>query len=467
MQLFPPIKPGPLVPKQPLNPYMKHRLGGWLPKHPDDFLRWLHGVVAIVREAKKARKLTEEHASIKKLRELITSNTQVRMYFSLMFEEIPNSIEYQTDPTGRRAIDDWEELLATMNLLLEQSPGWLYNTEGQKGLIGFPFNAILDWPMGTAAGVSAFLREDVCACFKGILDEYSQYLASSRSANVLDTDNWFSPQALQEMSKVASESSGQTVTFEQAYVCDPNLPHYGYRSWDDFFVRKFQKGIRPIYAPEDDSQIVSCCESTPYALQCGVNLVDNFWLKGQPYSLQDMLQSSDYGKSFEGGTVYQAFLSALSYHCWHAPVSGVVRDVFYIPGSYYAGSYWEGFANIDPKTGEPDPDPAGPNNSQGYICQVATRAVMLLQAADPRIGLMAIVQVGMAEVSSCEWTVKKGDTLTKGQDIGMFHFGGSTHCLIFRKGVELKWVKDPMVTEGGKNLPVCGKLAQVVAGPTK
>lgn len=57
--------------------------------------------------------------------------------------KIPNDIEYQTDPTGKRAIDDWEELLATMNLLLEQSPGWLYNTEGQKGLVGFPFNAIL------------------------------------------------------------------------------------------------------------------------------------------------------------------------------------------------------------------------------------------------------------------------------------------------------------------------------------
>lgn len=98
MQLFPPIKPGPLVPKQPLNPYMKHRLGGWLPKHPDDFLRWLRGVVAIVREAKKSRKLAEEHASIKKLRELIMSNTQVRMYFSLMFEEVRYHHTYGIGP---------------------------------------------------------------------------------------------------------------------------------------------------------------------------------------------------------------------------------------------------------------------------------------------------------------------------------------------------------------------------------
>jgi phosphatidylserine decarboxylase len=28
---------------------------------------------------------------------------------------------------------------------------------------------------------------------------------------------------------------------------------------------------------------------------------------------------------FQGGTVYQAFLSALSYHRWHSPVNGVIK----------------------------------------------------------------------------------------------------------------------------------------------
>lgn len=38
---------------------------------------------------------------------------------------------------------------------------------------------------------------------------------------------------------------------------------------------------------------------------------------------------------FEGGTVYQAFLSALFYHRWHAPVSGVIEDIYGIDGTYY------------------------------------------------------------------------------------------------------------------------------------
>jgi phosphatidylserine decarboxylase len=38
---------------------------------------------------------------------------------------------------------------------------------------------------------------------------------------------------------------------------------------------------------------------------------------------------------FVGGTVYQAFLSTLAYHHWHAPVSGKIVDIYKIPGTYF------------------------------------------------------------------------------------------------------------------------------------
>ena len=60
-----------------------------------------------------------------------------------------------------------------------------------------------------------------------------------------------------------------------------------------------------------------------------------------------------------------------------------------------------------------------------------------IEADNPDIGLMAVLLVGMAEASSCEVSVYEGQRLDKGDPIGMFHFGGSTHCLIFRSGVEL------------------------------
>ena len=52
---------------------------------------------------------------------------------------------------------------------------------------------------------------------------------------------------------------------------------------------------------------------------------------------------------------------------------------------------------------------------------------------------MCFVAIGMAEVSTCEITVYEGQHIKKGQETGMFHFGGSTHCLIFRPEVDIEF----------------------------
>lgn len=64
----------------------------------------------------------------------------------------------------------------------------------------------------------------------------------------------------------------------------------------------------------------------------------------------------------------------------------------------------------------------------------------------------------MDEVSTCEITVKEGQHVEKGDETGMFHFGGSTHCLIFRPGVKLQGFPQPGRSE---NVPVRSKLATV------
>jgi phosphatidylserine decarboxylase len=66
----------------------------------------------------------------------------------------------------------------------------------------------------------------------------------------------------------------------------------------------------------------------------------------------------------------------------------------------------------------------------------------------------------MVEVSTCDITVKAGDYLKKGDQLGMFHFGGSTHCLLFRKGVKI----EGFPPSGQKqNVPIRSALAKVVS----
>ena len=52
---------------------------------------------------------------------------------------------------------------------------------------------------------------------------------------------------------------------------------------------------------------------------------------------------------------------------------------------------------------------------------------------------MCFVAIGMAEVSTCEITVYDGQHVNKGDQTGMFHFGGSTHCLLFGPHVDIEF----------------------------
>lgn len=107
-------------------------------------------------------------------------------------------------------------------------------------------------------------------------------------------------------------------------------------------------------------------------------------------------------------------------------------------------------------------DPAGPNESQGYITQVASRALVFIEADNPKIGLMAVMFVGMAEVSSNEITVYEGQHIKKGEQLGMFHFGGSTHTLIFRPEVDLDFdLHGQTPGLNSKNIPVRAQIAKV------
>jgi phosphatidylserine decarboxylase len=280
-------------------------------------------------------------------------------------------------------------------------------------MVATPLGAILDWTMGTPAGFAAFRDPRVNAMIKKILSTWCEFLSSSGSLYVLNDSpsGWRCAEAR------------RAVGIEQ-YEHDPKDEHWGFASWNDFFTRRFKDGERPVASPEDDKVIVSACESTPYGISTDVKRQDRFWIKSQPYSLADMLANDDSVDQFVGGTVYQAFLSATNYHRWHSPVAGTIVRAFVQEGTYYSEADSEGADAVEPM------------NSQSYLAHVAARAVILIEADDPVIGLMAFVAVGMSEVSSCLIgpKVTPGYHVGKGEELGYFQYGGSTHCLVFRPG---------------------------------
>ncbi|KAK0491955.1 phosphatidylserine decarboxylase-like protein [Armillaria luteobubalina] len=336
----------------------------------------------------------------------------IYMGFHQMFEQVPTKPPYNNDPAGKPQVCDYMTVLTLFNKILTEAPAFK-ESEYEVGLIGFPINAILDWPMGTPAGFTTFINPKVNTQFKKMFDVWASFLTSTESHYVLTTDmsGWFGP-----------GGSAAMPDFVEKYVCDPSAEYYGFKSWDDFFTRLFRPGVHPVMFLDNDNIVNSPCESIVYCMASNIQALDTFWLKGGSYSLNHMLNNDPLAPQFVGGTMYQAFLSAMMYHCWHSPVNGQVVKTVMISGTYYAESLAMGFSN---------PTPSAPTLSQGFLTAIATHALIFIQADNPSIELMCFIAVGMAEVSTCKITINKGDRIMKGTEMGMFHFGGSTHCLIF------------------------------------
>ena len=375
------------------------RRAGWLPDDQDDLESWLAGH----RERVEVRgEPVVLHPVLCEFQELIDTDPVVCMYINQMIAQVPSAKRYR-----KRHLESVKQMVRLINEVLTMAP------EFGEAMVATPLGAILDWTMGTAAGFAAFRDPRINAMLKKILTAWCEFLSSSDSLYVLNDSpsGWKCAEAQ------------RAVGMEQ-YEHDPQDEHWGFASWNDFFTRRFKDGERPVGSPDDDKVIVSACESTPYGISSDVKRQDLFWIKSQPYSLKDMLANDESVDQFVGGTVYQAFLSAINYHRWHSPVAGMIVRAFVQGGTYYSEADSEGTDAVEP------------TNSQSYLAHVAARAIILIEADDPVIGLMAVVLVGMSEVSSCMIHSKltPGYHVGKGEELGYFQYGGSTHCLVFRPG---------------------------------
>lgn len=376
----------------------KHRHHARLPADRAARARWLALLLDEVRNSDRPL-----HPAVQDLADFIETDPRAWLLFQQMFEQVPPTDT--RDPAGEPQVRDWRTFMRLLDAVIRRAPAF-----NKTGIVGAPLNALLDRAMATPAGYAAFLMPEVNARLKTVLDEWGRFLRSPDSRHTLTDDprtGWFGADATKAMPR-----------FAETFACDPSAPHHGFASRDDFFTRRFRPGLRAVADPDDPKALANACESAPFALETGVKRRDRFWIKEQPYSLAHMLADDALTDRFVGGAVYQAYLSATAYHRWHSPTAGRIVKAYTVPGTYYS----ETLADAQ--------DPEGPHLSQGYITALAARAVVFLEADDPALGLLAMLFVGMGEVSSCEIAAWPGQRVEKGQEIGMFHYGGSTWCLL-------------------------------------
>ena len=67
---------------------------------------------------------------------------------------------------------------------------------------------------------------------------------------------------------------------------------------------------------------------------------------------------------------------------------------------------------------------------------IQARAIIVIETKD--IGYVAILPIGMGQMSSVQLNVEPGDVVTKGQELSYFQFGGSDVVMVFQKSANVK-----------------------------
>ncbi|HBL27351.1 MAG TPA: phosphatidylserine decarboxylase [Acidobacteria bacterium] len=374
------------------------RLAGYLPKHRPAVDAWLGRLRTTL--AGRPAPHASPSPSVAALALLIERDGIVRMYVTEMINQVPPK---------HKTIENIPELLAALNHIVQTAP--LYN-RNPADQVFFPVSALFTYMMMTPAGEAAFRLPPFNDALRAILQEWCGFLDSPQSRYVLHEgpEGWLSQPAYQ-----------QNQLF-QFVIPDPAAPHGGFASFNAYFHREIKPGLRPVSAPDDRKVIVSANDGTVVTIARDVQPQANFWLKGQPYSLLNMLAGSPFTERFFGGDVFQSFLSGADYHRWHAPIEGTVRSAEVVDGLMFSNAESAGF------------DPTAATYSQQYGASVNTRGLVFIESPDPAIGMVCVMPIGITEISSVRITVQKDQVVRKGDEIGRFSYGGSSMCLVFQKG---------------------------------
>lgn len=381
---------------------------GYLPSQRKELDRWLRDLKTDVANA-RANDTLPYSRSVAAMARLIETDGIARMYVQQMIDQVP--LDHKT-------IDTIAEMLDSLAKISVTAPA--YNPDPTKRVF-FPMSSLFRYMMMTAGGEAAFRYPPFNDALRRVLQDWCTFLDSSASQYVLDTGEygWLSPSAY-EYNKL-----------DEFVIPDPAAPHWGWASFNAYFHRQIKLDRRPVAEPDNPKVIVSANDGTVYRIAWDVKAQDIFWLKEQMYSLTDMLRNR-YVERFVGGSVFQSFLSGADYHRWRAPIAGAVRYAEVVDGLMFSEAEAAGY------------DPTAGTYSQGYEASVNTRGLVFIESPDPAIGMVCVMPIGITEISSVTITVKAGDSIRKGDELGYFSYGGSSMVLVFQPGaIDHYTVREP------------------------
>lgn len=212
------------------------------------------------------------------------------------------------------------------------------------------------------------------------------------------------------------------VDMSEAQLEDPSA----YRHFNDFFTRALKADARPI---DDNAKVVVSPADGAISQLGTIEHGRIFQAKGHSFSLLELLGGdADRAAPFMGGSFSTVYLSPKDYHRVHMPLTGILREMVYIPGRLFS---------VNTTTAE-------------HVPELFARNERVACIFDTEQGPMAVVLVGAMIVASIEtvWAglitpplrnmrsydysqaARQPITLRKGAELGRFKLG-STAIVLF------------------------------------
>ena len=210
-----------------------------------------------------------------------------------------------------------------------------------------------------------------------------------------------------------SASSLRILPFITAYNLDVEefaKSPFDYKTFNEFFYRALKPEVRPI-APGDGIAVFPA-DGRHLAFP-DVDAAAGFYVKGATFSLPELLGDKALAEKFSGGAMLISRLCPVDYHRFHFPVGGTPGESRLINGWLYSVS------------------PLALRRRVRYL--VENKREITLQES-PVFGTVAILEVGATNVGTIRQSFVPGRAMAKGDEKGLFAFGGSCVITIFQRG---------------------------------
>lgn len=181
-----------------------------------------------------------------------------------------------------------------------------------------------------------------------------------------------------------------------------------YRCFNDFFTRKIKSTARPVdRTPE---ALISPCDG--YLSAYRISTDSEFSIKNSYYNVDDLVGGTEIAREYMNGVCFVLRLGVENYHRYCYIDDGFKSRNWHIKGRYHP---------VQPIVVRKRP-----------VFVQNTREYCVLETEN--FGDVIQIEVGACLVGKIE-NYRQAGVITRGEEKGLFRFGGSTIVLLFKEGI--------------------------------